>query len=197
MKPSPKAAPIRPKLFARCFGGRDIRRVRIGDRKACAGSAADDAGDEHRAPARARVASKGNAIRGPAATTAAAAGVRSDPTARRAGRAEELHHAVDDDERTVPVRLQLAAGGVFADQHRQHRAARCRCRATSMKTTTRMNGIAARRPCTVPALDIGKRSSPGARSGLPDRSRAAYIRSGAPGCWNHAVSRRDNSALPW
>jgi hypothetical protein len=65
-----------------------------------------------------------------------------------------------------------------------------------MKTTTRMNGIAARRPRTVLSPDIGNvhRQAHGYGCRIVARS---YIRSGAPGWWNHAVSRRDNSVLPW
>ena len=36
-------------------------------------------------------------------------------------RTEELHDAIGDDQQAIPIRLQLAAGRVQADQHRDDR----------------------------------------------------------------------------
>jgi len=125
MNPSPKDAPTSPRADQPERGGAALRgahvgSIGVGDGEARAGGASQHAREKHpgeRRRQREEQEMRAQPQQRPEQQRPAPEPVGQSPEKRRA---EELHHAVDHHQRTVPVRLQLAARREFAHQQRQH-----------------------------------------------------------------------------
>ena len=102
------------------LGRGDIGCIRARDREARARDPADHAREQHE-PQRRREREK-QIVQAQSEDRCQDDGSPPEAIGKRAEqrRAAELHQAVNDDQRAIPIRLELAARRVIADEHGQH-----------------------------------------------------------------------------